>query len=65
MAAAGLACATHFERVPPGLLRYGLIDDVLLPVETLPESRVVGAWEGIVEGRRLSDHSGVVVEVDV
>ena len=58
----GLACATITERVPPGMLRYPPIDHVLVPSSW--STSVVSGWEGTnAEGSRLSDHSGLVVEV--
>lgn len=60
--ALGLACATTTDRVPPGALRFPPIDHVLVP--SWWSTRVVSAWEGTnAEGSRLSDHSGLVVEV--
>lgn len=58
----GLACATITERVPAGALRYPPIDHVLVPSSW--STRVASAWEGTTpQGTRLSDHSGLVVEV--
>lgn len=58
----GLQCATTADRVPVGALRHPAIDHVLVPSSW--ETRVVAAWEGRAEGgARLSDHSGLVVEV--
>jgi hypothetical protein len=58
----GLACATTTDKVPVGALRYPPIDHVLVPASW--STRVVSAWEGTTpEGVRLSDHSGLVVEV--
>ena len=61
----GLVCATEWERVPPGALRYPPIDHVVVPGEWAAGAKVVAAWEGIWEdGVKLSDHSGVVVAID-
>lgn len=58
----GLVCATTTDRVPPGALRHPPIDHVLVPASW--STPVVSAWEGRTpEGVRLSDHSGLVVEV--
>ncbi len=58
----GLVCATATDRVPTGALRHPPIDHVLLPVSW--STPVVSAWEGRTpEGVRLSDHSGLAVEV--
>jgi hypothetical protein len=56
-------CATRTEHVPPGLLNKPHIDHVLLPESWEKGARVVEAWPATVGGVRLSDHSGVVVEV--
>lgn len=64
MASLGLFCATETERVPAGALTWPPIDHVLLPTAWEPRAAVVAAWEGRAEdGVRLSDHSGLVVEV--
>lgn len=63
MERAGLTCVTRTEDVPVGLLEEPHIDHVLLPESWGKGTRVVEAWPGTVEGVRLSDHSGVVVEV--
>ena len=62
----GLACATEFARLPSDALQHSPIDHVVVPQEWLPGTRVVGAWEGTDEtGRKLSDHSGLMVEVSL
>jgi endonuclease/exonuclease/phosphatase family metal-dependent hydrolase len=62
--AAGLACMTETERIPPGLLAHGPIDHVCVSEPLCHAARVAGAWEGKDgDGIRLSDHSGVAVEV--
>jgi hypothetical protein len=64
MAGAGLDCATSFDRIPAGLLQHPCIDHVLLPAEFAGASRVVCAWEGqVAGGLKLSDHSGLAVEL--
>lgn len=64
LAELGLVCATETERLPEGWLRYPPIDHVLVPAAWGPRTRVVSAWEGTTAaGVRLSDHSGLVVEV--
>jgi hypothetical protein len=63
--AADLAWATEADRVPVGLLRAPPIDHIALSSRLARASRVVAAWEGMdADGIRLSDHSGLVVEVD-
>lgn len=59
-----LSCATHADRVPEGWLTHPPIDHVVVPAVWQRTTRVVAAWNGIVEGVRLSDHSGLVVEVE-
>lgn len=64
LAELGLMCATETDRLPAGSLRYPPIDHVLVPAAWGPRTRVVSAWEGTTAaGVRLSDHSGLVVEV--
>lgn len=58
-----LICASETPFVPSGFLVHPPIDHVLIPAEWEGHSRVVEAWEGMQEGLRLSDHSGLVVEV--
>lgn len=59
-----LACATEHERVPAGALNHPAIDHIVVPRRWLARTRVVEAWEGRTdEGPRLSDHSGLVIEV--
>jgi endonuclease/exonuclease/phosphatase family metal-dependent hydrolase len=61
---AGLLCATEAERVPEGMLRYPPIDHICLSKRLADQAVVVDAWDGTtVEGAKLSDHSGLVVEV--
>ena len=36
---------------------------VCISRELAKDARVIDAWEGVVDGVRLSDHSGVVVEI--
>jgi endonuclease/exonuclease/phosphatase family metal-dependent hydrolase len=60
--ALGLSCATSTDRIPQGTLRHPPIDHVLLP--SAWTTRVASAWEGVTpDGVRLSDHSGVLVEI--
>ena len=62
----GLACATEYERLPPDALQHSPIDHLIVPEEWLPRTRVVAAWEGKSgTERKLSDHSGLVVEVSL
>jgi endonuclease/exonuclease/phosphatase family metal-dependent hydrolase len=64
LAAADLVCVTGTELVPRGLLSHGPIDHICISRRWAREARVVGAWEGIDgDGHRLSDHSGLAVDV--
>lgn len=58
-----LTCVTSTDRLPTGALRYPPIDHVLLSDNVAGRARVAAAWEGTQNGNRLSDHSGVVIEV--
>ena len=59
-----LVCVTETDRVPEGNLRWPPIDHVLVPAAWSRRTSVISAWEGTtVQGVRLSDHSGLVVEV--
>lgn len=64
LGALGLFCATEWDRLPNGALTHSPIDHVAVPVEWAGTTKVVSAWEGTdADGVKLSDHSGVVVEV--
>lgn len=65
MQAVELFCATSFERVPAGMLQHPAIDHILLPSVLSGRASVATAWEGTVSDLRLSDHSGLVVELDL
>lgn len=59
-----LGCATESDRVPSGALVHPPIDHIVVPAAWLPRTTVSSAWEGRdPHGRGLSDHSGLVVEV--
>ena len=65
LSTAGLVCVTRTERVPSGKLSKPHIDHICLPTSWAERTRVVEAWPGTTaEGVRLSDHSGIVVQVD-
>ena len=65
LAAAGLTCATEFERFADGELAHPPIDHVCISAYPADELRCsVRGWNRAVEGVTLSDHSGVVVDVD-
>lgn len=59
----GLFCATEPKRLRRNALIYPPIDHIALPVRWATRTRVVSAWEGRVGNPRLSDHSGLVVEI--
>ena len=59
-----LTCATAWARLPDGALERAPIDHVLLPRAIADRARVVDVWRGRPrEPDRLSDHSGLVVEI--
>jgi exonuclease III len=60
-----LECATGYSQIPKECrLAHSPIDHVLVSRSLAGNSRVVEAWEGKrPDGTRLSDHSGVVVEL--
>lgn len=60
----GLICCTEYNSIPRGLLAHPPIDHVLISENLAVDSRVAAAWEGKASnGVRLSDHSGLVVEL--
>ena len=59
----GLFCATEPNRFPAGLLQVLPIDHIALPAEWANITLVVSAWPA--DKAKLSDHSGMVVEVIV
>ncbi len=61
---AALVCATREEVRPPGLVEHAFIDHVCLDRAFASTTRIVDAWDGVVGGVKLSDHSGVVVEIN-
>lgn len=65
LAELGLSCVTEWERIPAGMLQFSPIDHVVVPAAWAARTRVVSAWEGDAGGTRLSDHSGLVVQVQL
>jgi endonuclease/exonuclease/phosphatase family metal-dependent hydrolase len=63
MEANELTCVTSTDRIPNDSLRHAPIDHVLLSDDLAVRCNVVAAWEGAGNGVRLSDHSGLIVEV--
>jgi endonuclease/exonuclease/phosphatase family metal-dependent hydrolase len=62
--AAELVCLTSTDRVPAGRLAHPPIDHVCVSASLGAGAAVVDAWEGTTaDGVRLSDHSGLVVEL--
>jgi endonuclease/exonuclease/phosphatase (EEP) superfamily protein YafD len=61
----GLVCTTEYDQISEeNRLTYSPIDHVLVSKTLAVNSRVVEAWEGRQpDGTRLSDHSGLVVEL--
>lgn len=62
LAGAGLVCVTAEPHRPEDRVVYPFIDHVCVSKELAVGARVLDAWEGTVDGARLSDHSGVVIE---
>jgi endonuclease/exonuclease/phosphatase family metal-dependent hydrolase len=60
---AGLVCVTAEPNRPEDRVAYPFIDHVCVGKELAGAARIIDAWEGTVDGARLSDHSGVVIEV--
>lgn len=59
-----LVCATEYSRLPQNILKHSPIDHVLISESIAAGSRVAEAWEGSEPGGvRLSDHSGLVVDL--
>lgn len=64
MEGCALFCATETDRLPLGVLGHSPIDHILLPVSWATRTVIAAAWEGRTsDGVRLSDHSGLAVEV--
>lgn len=63
MEANSLTCVTSTERLPTGALQHPPIDHILLSDTLAAHSQVIAAWEGSQVDIRLSDHSGIVVQV--
>lgn len=63
LAECGTFCATELGRFPLGMLDVLPIDHIALPTAWQSNSSVVSAWPA--EKSRLSDHSGMVVEVSL
>jgi len=61
--AAALVCVTRDANRPRERVAHPFIDHVCVSRELAGASTVVDAWEGRADGVKLSDHSGVVVEV--
>lgn len=61
---ADLECVTETGRLPDGALRHPPIDHIALSTSLTAQAGLVAAWEGTTaDGVRLSDHSGLMVEV--
>lgn len=58
-----LTCVTSTDRLPSGALKHPPIDHILLSDGLAAVSHIASAWEGEQHDVRLSDHSGLVVEV--
>ena len=65
LAELGLACATEYERLAEGMLEHSPIDHIIVPEDWLDRSHIADAWEGVNSDRiKLSDHSGLLVQID-
>ncbi len=61
-----LVCTTAWPRLSPCSLNASPIDHILLPYELARRSRVCDTWDGRPrDPDRLSDHSGLIIEVAV
>lgn len=58
-----LTCVTSTDRLSGDALQHPPIDHILLSDDLENRTRVVAAWEGMLDGIRLSDHSGLVIEI--
>jgi endonuclease/exonuclease/phosphatase family metal-dependent hydrolase len=59
-----LVCTTGWARLPHGMLERAPIDHILLPRPIADRTQVSDVWRGRPrEPDRLSDHSGVIVEI--
>lgn len=66
LSGAGLTCLTTTDRFPPGLLQHPPIDHVCAgPGRQKSLASRVHGWDNVINGLRLSDHGGVVVDLDV
>jgi hypothetical protein len=63
MEACELTCVTATDRIPVGALKHAPIDHVLLSSDLADRCVVTSAWEGTRHAVRLSDHSGLLVEI--
>lgn len=64
MEAHDLVCTTAEARLPPGTLQGAQIDHILLPYDIATRAHVCETWPGHPrEPDRLSDHSGLIVEI--
>lgn len=61
--ACGLFCATGPGSLPEGLLPYPPIDHIAVPTAWQSGTKVAAAWPA--DRKRHSDHSGLVVSVDL
>jgi hypothetical protein len=61
--AAGLRCLTEENLNQKFKLRRSTVDHVCLGAEPRIKGWTVNAWPGTIDGRKLSDHNGVLVQV--
>jgi endonuclease/exonuclease/phosphatase family metal-dependent hydrolase len=61
---AGLSCVTEEDFVANGKLTRHSIDHVCMTSALVANLIHVDAWEGTLDGKRLSDHNGVLVSMN-
>jgi hypothetical protein len=65
LAAARLICATRDNlRAPPLSMKRATVDHICLS-DNLRATWKLEAWQGIVDGVKLSDHNGVLVDLEI
>jgi endonuclease/exonuclease/phosphatase family metal-dependent hydrolase len=58
-----LTCVTSTDRITPGQLAQPPIDHILMSLQSRQRAVVAATWEGTQDEVRLSDHSGLVVQI--
>ena len=60
-----LKCVTQEKLQETRGLSRATVDHLCLPTSLPDECCRVDAWEGVVNGRKLSDHNGILVDIDI